>query len=304
METLQPSQHPIPPKNSFNEPKRLRAGEGVSWFTDSWRIFSKNKFKWMGAIILISLIPFAVGFLFGLVGEQGTPPDFNDLSTSIALRELLFNLFFSWVGYCFLGGIVLLAHQTAQGRDFNYGSLFAGFSIKKSGAFLILLLLSILVCLLLALIFVIPFSILANGNFFRADMSPAAFLIAFILILAIVAVYLMMFWLTPAFVMLEDMKPVAAVKASFAACRRNIPAMLVYGLIWIGIIFAYGLLTSMFSVQMIPAFSTEVTAQSIPQLILFSIPFLFTYLFIYPVAMIGIYTAYRSIFPQGRLNKY
>ena len=308
METLQPSQHPTPPNNSFNEPKRLRAGEGVSWFTDSWRIFSKNKFKWMGAIILISLIPIAVGFLFGLLGIESPPADFNnfnDFTSTIIIRELLFNLFFYWVGFCFLGGIVLLAAQTAQGKNFNFGSLFAGFSIKKSGAFLILLLLSIVVCLLLALAVVIPFGIFANGNFLRADFMPA-FPILFIILLVIIAIYSMMFWLAPAFVMLEDMNPVAAIKASFNACRCNIPALLVYGLIWLGIGIAFWFI---FMIVMISAFATEAsiqqsTALSGPFLILFFIFLLITYLVLYPVAMIGIYTAYRSIFPQGRLNKY
>ena len=308
METLQPSQHPITPQNSVNEPKRLRAGEGVSWFTDSWRIFSKNKFKWMGAIILVSLIPLFVGFLFGLLGVESPPADFNDFNdftSTIIIRELLFNLFFYWVGFCFLGGIVLLAAQTAQGKNFNFGSLFAGFSIKKSGAFLILLLLSIVVCLLLALAVVIPFGIFANGNFLRADFMPA-FPILFIILLVIIAIYSMMFWLAPAFVMLEDMNPVAAIKASFNACRRNIPALLVYGLIWlgIGIAFWFIFMTVMLSVSATEASMQQSTALSGPFLILFFIFLLITYLVLYPVAMIGIYTAYRSIFPKDRLNKY
>ena len=301
METLQPSQHPVDPQNSVNEPKRLRASEGVSWFTDSWRIFSKNKFKWMGAIILISLIPIAVGFLFGLLGLESPPADFNDFTSPIIIRELLFNLFFYWVGFCFLGGFVLLTAQTAQGKNFNFGSLFAGFSIKKSGAFLILLLLGILVCLPV----VILFSIFATGNFLRADFMPA-FPILFVILLVFIAIYSMMFWLTPAFIMLEDMKPVAAIKASFNACRRNIPALLVYGLIWLGIGIAFWFI---FMIVMVSAFATEAsmqqaTALSGPFFILFFIFVVITYLVLYPVAMIGIYTAYRSIFPQGRLNKY
>lgn len=301
METLQPSQHPVDPQNSVNEPKRLRASEGVSWFTDSWRIFSKNKFKWMGAIILISLIPIAVGFLFGLLGLESPPADFNDFTSPIIIRELLFNLFFYWVGFCFLGGFVLLTAQTAQGKNFNFGSLFAGFSIKKSGAFLILLLLGILVCLPV----VILFSIFATGNFLRADFMPA-FPILFVILLVFIAIYSMMFWLTPAFIMLEDMKPVAAIKASFNACRRNIPALLVYGLIWLGIGIAFWFI---FMIVIVSAFATEAsiqqaTALSGPVFILFFIFLVITYLVLYPVAMIGIYTAYRSIFPQGRLNKY
>jgi hypothetical protein len=301
METLQPSQHPVDPQNSVNEPKRLRASEGVSWFTDSWRIFSKNKFKWMGAIILISLIPIAVGFLFGLLGLESPPADFNDFTSPIMIRELLFNLFFYWVGFCFLGGFVLLTAQTAQGKNFNFGSLFAGFSIKKSGAFLILLLLGILVCLPV----VILFSIFATGNFLRADFMPA-FPILFVILLVFIAIYSMMFWLTPAFIMLEDMKPVAAIKASFNACRRNIPALLVYGLIWlgIGIAFWFIFMTVMLSVSATEASMQQSTVLSIPFLILFFIFLVVTYLILYPVTIIGIYTAYRSIFPQGRLNKY
>lgn len=301
METLQPSQHPVDPQNSVNEPKRLRASEGVSWFTDSWRIFSKNKFKWMGAIILISLIPIAVGFLFGLLGLESPHADFNDFTSPIMIRELLFNLFFYWVGFCFLGGFVLLTAQTAQGKNFNFGSLFAGFSIKKSGAFLILLLLGILVCLPV----VILFSIFATGNSLRADFMPA-FPILFVILLVFIAIYSMMFWLTPAFVMLEDMKPVAAIKASFNACRRNIPALLVYGLIWlgIGIMFWFIFMTVMLSVSATEASMQQSTVLSIPFLILFFIFLVVTYLILYPVTIIGIYTAYRSIFPQGRLNKY
>lgn len=301
METLQPSQHPVDPQNSVNEPKRLRASEGVSWFTDSWRIFSKNKFKWMGAIILISLIPIAVGFLFGLLGLESPHADFNDFTSPIMIRELFFNLFFYWVGFCFLGGFVLLTAQTAQGKNFNFGSLFAGFSIKKSGAFLILLLLGILVCLPV----VILFSIFATGNFLRADFMPA-FPILFVILLVFIAIYSMMFWLTPAFIMLEDMKPVAAIKASFNACRRNIPALLVYGLIWlgIGIAFWFIFMTVMLSVSATEASMQQSTVLSIPFLILFFIFLVVTYLILYPVTIIGIYTAYRSIFPQGRLNKY
>ena len=116
----------------------------------------------------------------------------------------------------------------------------------------------------------------------------------------------MMFWLAPAFVMLEDMNPVAAIKASFNACRCNIPALLVYGLIWLGIGIAFWFI---FMIVMVSAFATEAsmqqaTALSGPVFILFFIFLVITYLVLYPVAMIGIYTAYRSIFPQGRLNKY
>jgi uncharacterized membrane protein len=42
---------------------------------------------------------------------------------------------------------------------------------------------------------------------------------------------LMFYWFAPALVMLNDMAPAAAMKASFRGCMRNVVPFLVYGII-------------------------------------------------------------------------
>lgn len=298
MEILQPPEQPTP----FNEPERLKAGEGVTWFTDAWKIFNRNRFSWMGAIVLtfiISIIPVILIIL--AMGDN-----ILDDSDNFSATNIMINLLTTWISYCFIGSFMMICHQTAQGKDFNFGTLFTGFSSKKAGAFLVLLLLGVVFALLLALVFIIPLFLLSGGNF--SAVNPQAFVTTLPLLLVIAlfvtAVFCMTFWLTPALIMLEDMEPFAAMKTSFNACRRNIPALLVYGLIWIGVGIAVWTIFTLIVIQSIgagaavnPSNNAIVAGTSV------IVVFLISYLILYPLAIIGMYTSYRSIFPKGRLNR-
>ena len=79
METSQPTQHIAVPNSPVNQPKRLRASEGVNWFAESWRIFNKYKLKWIGAMVLFFLIPIALGLLSSYAAEGSQPMTFNQI---------------------------------------------------------------------------------------------------------------------------------------------------------------------------------------------------------------------------------
>ena len=49
--------------------------------------------------------------------------------------------------------------------------------------------------------------------------------------LALMVPLLAAYWFAPALVMIHDMKPVAAMKASFGACLHNFVPFLIYGLV-------------------------------------------------------------------------
>ena len=151
-------------------------------------------------MVLFFLIPIALGLLSSYAAEGSQPMTFNQLSLGIVIREVIINLFVYWGSYCFLGGIVLLAHQTAKGANFNFGSLFAGFSTKKIGSFLVLMLMSIVAILLLALVAVIPIMLLTKGNLSALEMLPMGESLVFIIMLMVISIGSMMFWLTPALV--------------------------------------------------------------------------------------------------------
>ena len=310
METSQPTQHIAVPNSPVNQPKRLRASEGVNWFAESWRIFNKYKLKWIGAMVLFFLIPIALGLLSSYAAEGSQPMTFNQLSLGIVIREVIINLFVYWGSYCFLGGIVLLAHQTAKGANFNFGSLFAGFSTKKIGSFLVLMLMSIVAILFLALVAVIPIMLLTKGNLSALEMLPMGESLVSIIMLMVISIGSMMFWLTPALVMLEDVRPVAAIKVSLNACFCNIPAFLVYSLIWFGVIMAFGLAMTLFAIPIIFVLGVGGQLlgaggeQQIWEVFIF-LTILSGSVFTVPYSMmaIGLYTSYHSIFPEGYLNK-
>jgi uncharacterized membrane protein len=73
-------------------------------------------------------------------------------------------------------------------------------------------------------------------------------------------------WFAPALIVLHDVDALAALKASFFAIVKNIPATLWYSLILVGLAIAAG------------------------------IPFGLGYLVLAPVAVASIYTGYRDIF--------
>jgi uncharacterized membrane protein len=90
-------------------------------------------------------------------------------------------------------------------------------------------------------------------------------LIALALMVPLMAAY----WFAPALVMMHDMKPLAAMKASFVACIRNFIPFLVYGIV--------------------------MTIAAIVAMI----PFGLGLLVWMPVAIASTYIAYRDIFTEG-----
>jgi len=61
--------------------------------------------------------------------------------------------------------------------------------------------------------------------------SGMSILLGFLVMMALMVPLLMFYWFTPALVMLHDMPPVAAMKASFRGCLRNIVPFVVYGIV-------------------------------------------------------------------------
>ena len=110
--------------------------------------------------------------------------------------------------------------------------------------------------------------------------------------------------------MLEDVRPVAAIKVSLNACFRNIPAFLVYSLIWFGVIMAFGLAMTLFAIPIIFVLGVGGQLlgaggeQQIWEVFIF-LTILSGFVFTVPYSMmaIGLYTSYHSIFPEGYLNK-
>lgn len=191
-------------------PQSVDAGQGLAWISEGWRLFSASKGAWIGILIVYivlllvsSFIPFA----------------------SNVLNPIL------------LGGIMLGCRALDQGEEMGVGHLFAGFS-KNVGSLVllgVLMLVFILVAAVIAGVFTIGgaagVALLGKGDpstILGAGM--AAFLLFFLVFLALVLPISMATWFAPALIVLHDVPVIQAMLLSFKGALRNIIPFLLYGI--------------------------------------------------------------------------
>lgn len=196
--------------------RRVRAGAGVDWIGDGWRLFRKASLMWIVFLVLFFLIHLGLGMVPWLGMWIG-----------------------SLVSPILLGGIALGCRSLETGGDLELEHLLAGFR-RNTG-----LLFAIGVIYVLGeLALIAIFGLFAGASFiaaiFRGD--PAAvvgsipaeplLLVLGALVTAALALPLVAaFWFAPALAMLHDVPAIPAMKASCVACLRNFIPMTVYGLV-------------------------------------------------------------------------
>jgi uncharacterized membrane protein len=139
----------------------------------------------------------------------------------------------------FAAGLMVACRSLETGGEFEIEHVFAGFKQNLSGLVIVgLIFMAASLALLLVFALFAGFGIVmafATGD--SQDAWPAIMAsglsIAFgsLVTMLLMVPLLMFYWFAPALVMLHDMAPVAAMKASFRGCMRNIVPFLVYGVI-------------------------------------------------------------------------
>jgi uncharacterized membrane protein len=230
------------------------AGAGWTWIAEGWKLFAKSPVMWIASIILIFIVMMALGFI-PLIGQVA----------------------FQLLSPVFAAGYVVACRSLERGGEFELEHLFAGFK-TRFGNLVIVGLLTMLGWVAIFLVFAafVGFSVLTamlTGNTESVLTAVAASsmtialggLVALALSVPLVAAY----WFAPALVVMHDMSPLSAMKASFFGCMRNFIPFLVYGIIMTG--FA----------------------------LLAVIPFGLGFLVWVPLVISSTYVAYRGIFTEG-----
>ncbi len=242
-------------------PVKVDADHGWSWITRAFQDhFRQAPGPWIGAFVFLAVI----GMLLSLI------PFLGGLINAV-------------LGPIFLGGLMYGAQCQSQGQRIEFNHLFAGFSNNTGrlaavgGLYLLGILLTTIVAMIIGGILG---ALLAAGmdpqafeagdpNATMAAMGPVMVIVMLIALAAFVPI-VMAYWFAPALVMLDDMKPVDAMKLSFQGCWRNIVPFLLYGLISIGLA------------------------------IVALLPLGLGIFILSPVLMASMYTAYRDIFYGSR----
>lgn len=216
--------------NSIGEPRVVAGGRGGAWWAGGWRLFASNVFTWIGIIVIYYVISILLS-LVPIVGSVG-----QALLTPV-----------------FMGGIMLGCRSIERDGTLRVAHLFEGFQGAYFVPLMIIGAVNIGFFVALALIGAAG----AFGTFGLASMmTPGSDpmevfagslramtgtgLLLGLVILVIAAVFAMLNWFAPALVALRGASAWDAMKASFVACLRNWVPFLVYGLIALAVLAAFG----------------------------------------------------------------
>lgn len=225
----------------------VAAGNGWTWITDGWGLFVRQPGMWIG-IILAFMLLFILISLIPVVG-----------SLAAAL-----------LGPVFAGGIMLGCRALREGGELEFGHLFAGFR-EHAGKLILIgvfnLIAWIVIMVIVALIIgASVLALIAGGDAEPSAGGARGILLGVLVALALGLPVYMAIWFAPSLVALNELDTIPALKASFAACLKNIVPFLLYGVI---------------------LFVLAIVA---------SIPIGLGWLVLGPVVAASVYTAYRDIF--------
>lgn len=192
--------------------RNVDAGRGLEWLKQGWQLFVKNPGVWI-AIAVILLVIVIVLSMIPVVG-------------SLAVNFLM---------PVFAGGILLGCKSLAEGGEFGIDSLFAGFKQNAGNLIMVAVFYLIGVIAITVLVFLIGGGAAVTGGMMGrgpgVGVALGGFFLAMLVMLALLVPLAMAVWFAPALVVFRNVAPLAAMKASFFACLKNIVPFLVYGVI-------------------------------------------------------------------------
>lgn len=248
MSDANPNAVPRPSGGDYQfDGRTVATGRGWDWIVEGYTLFRKQPGLWILTAVVLGVV-FIVISMIPVLGSLA--------------NALLFPIFG--------GGLMLACKDLDQSGKFELADLLAGFK-QKTGDLVMVGAFNLFGWIV---IFFAVFTVVGGGVFMGvmrggapgAGISIASMLLALLLVTGLSLPLYMATWFAPALIMLSDLAPMAALKASFFACLRNWIPFLVYGIV-------------LFVLCLVAA-----------------IPAGLGYLVLIPVLIASVYTAYRDIF--------
>jgi len=230
--------------------KSVNAGQGVSWFKCGWNLFKQD----FGAWFIMFLILVGISIILSFI------PFIGSLTLMIISPALI-------------AGFMYAASEMDKGNRIEIGYLFQGFRDKERMNKLLIL--GGIYLLVQFLFIAVMFSLIGGnlmiaasetGNVDPATMMTSGMGLSMLLILLVLLTIMLGFIYATPLIILDNVAPIASIKASYSASFKNILPLLIFGLVYLllGIIAA--------------------------------IPIFLGFLILIPVSILAMYCSYKSIF--------
>ncbi|HUN90613.1 MAG TPA: BPSS1780 family membrane protein [Burkholderiaceae bacterium] len=196
-------------------------GAGIDWWRTAMRgMFASGQFLPWVLIGFVATVVLLVASFVPLVGTLAQ----------------------GWLGVVLGGGLAVAARRTSDASTPSLEDLFAGFRSRLRELSIAGLVLGVAGVVLGLLVAVVGFGgflgVIVHGDTpgYAGGLGalPAWLLLMLVLLLGFVPIG-MAAWLAPALIMLREMEPVEALKASLRAAWANSGALTLYGLVFIGL---------------------------------------------------------------------
>src|SRR5512134_1816191 len=188
------------------------AANGWTWIADGWQLFKRQPGMWIGIIVLLFVI-FIVAAFIPVVG---------------GLAMTLF-------GPVFAAGIMVGCKALDSGEDLELGHLFAGFRARTGtliGVGALYLAATIAVMIVVSLVMGVGMmTMMGAGDPQAVGAMGLTFVLAMLIMLALLIPVVMAIWLAAPLVMFHDHGAIDAMKGSFSGCLKNIVPFLLYGVV-------------------------------------------------------------------------
>jgi uncharacterized membrane protein len=194
--------------------RAVEAGRGLAWWTEAWPLFTKHAGMWivLGLAMLVIFIVLAFIPILGGIASALLAP-------------------------VFIGGWLLAARKAETGGAPEIGDLFLGFKDKFVPLLVLGAVLLAIVIVMTLVVGMLGFGAVMGAGAMDSSAGMAAAMGAgffgLLVLLLFGLVIGLMFWYAPALVVLRNVAPIDALKASFSAGLKNIVPFLLYGVIYI-----------------------------------------------------------------------
>jgi uncharacterized membrane protein len=271
------TQFPVVKATFRGDSREVAPGDCFIWLRQGWAIFIGNLGVWIGSTAVLMTLFFAANLV----------PVFGQIVVVLLLPV-------------FAGGIVSMCHHQQEGGQAEIADLFAGFQ-HNSGSLVIVGVIFAAGVFGLALL---AFKILSGdaigsvitGRLAGFGIALSAVMLASIAVFILTIPVIMATWFAPLLILLHDMKPLQAMKASFLAGARNWLTMSVFGVILIIALFI-AMAPLLLGMALLITVLSGATYASYQDFIA-TMPMLLWMLLLIPVFSGAAYASYRDIFVE------
>ncbi len=232
---------PIAPAPFKGESREVDPGACFEWLKQGWVMFLVNPGVWIGATVLLLIILMAISIVpfFGQVAAHLLVPLFG-------------------------AGMVQLCRHMSGEQAPQIGDLFAGFHHNAGQLVMVGVFFATGVFGLALIGFLLisggVFGGVVTGRVAGFGIALGGVMLAGLVVAVLSVPVVMATWFAPALVFFHDMKPAAAMRASFDAGAKNWLAMVIFGVFLVVALFFAMLPLGMGLLLLLPIFSGAVYA--------------------------------------------